>query len=79
MTLVQGQPQFRNFNHYPMMRMDQMPDVAVTIVSSGAAPGGVGETGVPCVAPSVANAWARLTGTRQRSLPFYPGSKMGGL
>ena len=79
MTFVQGRPQARNFDHYPMMRLSDMPDVAVSIVASAEAPGGVGETGVPCVAPSVANAWAKLTGTRQRSLPFYPGSQMGGL
>jgi isoquinoline 1-oxidoreductase subunit beta len=48
------------------------------IVPSTAAPGGVGETGVPCVAPAVANAWARLTGTRVRTLPFSPGATMNG-
>ena len=78
-TFVQGKPQVHNFNAYPVLKLAQMPQVAVTIVPSAAAPGGVGETGVPCVAPAVANAWASLTGTRQRSLPFYPGTKMGGL
>ena len=77
MTFVQGRPQTGNFNTYPMLRYGQMPQVAVKIVPSTAAPGGVGETGVPCVAPAVANAWARLTGNRQRSLPFYPGTRMG--
>jgi len=76
MKFVQGRPQATNFNAYPMMRYGQMPQIAVTIVPSEAAPGGVGETGVPCVAPAVANAWARLTGNRQRSLPFYPGTRM---
>jgi len=56
--------------------MRQMPAVSVKIVKSDADPGGVGETGVPCVAPAVANAWAKLTGTRLRSLPFYPGRGM---
>ena len=79
MTFVQGRPQAQNFNHYRMMRLAEMPDVAVTIVNSTAAPGGVGEIGVPCVAPAVANAWAKLTGKRQRSLPFYPGAVMSGL
>ncbi len=77
MTFVQGRPQTGNFSTYPMLRYGQMPQVAVKIVPSTAAPGGVGETGVPCVAPAVANAWARLTGNRQRSLPFYPGTRMG--
>ena len=53
-----------------------MPVVSVKIVSSTAAPGGVGETGVPCVAPAVANAWAKLTGVRVRTLPFFPGATM---
>ncbi len=62
---------------YPMLRDGGMPDVAVAIVPSEAAPAAVGEVGVPCVAPAVENAWARLTGTRQCSLTFYPGSRMG--
>jgi len=43
--------------------------------------GGVGEPGVPCVAPAIANACARAQGqpSRKRSLPFFPGSTMGGL
>ena len=53
-----------------------MPLVFIAIVLREAAPGGVRETAVPCVAPSVANAWARLTGNRQRSLPFFPGTRM---
>ncbi len=77
MTFVNGKPQVQNFNAYPMLRMAEMPEVGVTVVASTEAPGGVGETGVPCVAPAVANAWARLTGNRQRSLPFYPGTRMG--
>ena len=77
MTFVNGKAQVQNFNAYPMLRMSQMPQVGVTVVNSTEAPGGVGETGVPCVAPAVANAWAKLTGNRQRSLPFYPGTRMG--
>ncbi len=77
MTFVNGKPQSQNYNTYAMMKMSQMPTVGVKIMNSTEAPGGVGETGVPCVAPSVANAWAALTGTRQRSLPFYPGTRMG--
>lgn len=73
-----GKPNVSNFNNYRMLKLGEMPAVAVSIIPSTAAPGGVGETGVPCVAPAVANAWARLTGQRQRILPFYPGSTMGG-
>lgn len=77
MTFVKGKPQVQNFNHYRMLKLHEMPEVAVTVVPSTEAPGGVGETGVPCVAPAVANAWAKLTGTRVRTLPFYPGATMG--
>lgn len=76
-TFVKGKPQIQNFNRFKMVRMGDMPTVAVKIVASTEAPGGVGETGVPCVAPAIANAWARLTGTRLRTLPFYPGMGMG--
>lgn len=59
-----------NFDGYHMTRMRDMPTVAVSIVPSTAPPGGVGEPGVPPIAPAVANAWARLTGTRVRTLPL---------
>jgi isoquinoline 1-oxidoreductase beta subunit len=75
-TFVQGKPQVSNYDDYPVLKLDQMPAVGVTIVASDAVPGGVGETGVPCVAPAVANAWAKLTKIRLRSLPFYPGMRM---
>ncbi|MEI6800179.1 MAG: molybdopterin cofactor-binding domain-containing protein [Pseudomonadota bacterium] len=74
---VKGVPQVSNFNRYRMLKISEMPEVAVKIVTSSASPGGVGETGVPCVAPAIANAWAKLTGTRVRTLPFYPGATMG--
>jgi isoquinoline 1-oxidoreductase beta subunit len=74
-----GVPQVSNFNQYRLVRLADMPTVSVKIVDSSAAPGGVGETGVPCVAPAVANAFARLTGIRVRSLPFSPGATMGDL
>jgi isoquinoline 1-oxidoreductase beta subunit len=74
---VKGVPQVSNFNKYRMLKISEMPEVAVKIVTSSASPGGVGETGVPCVAPAIANAWAKLTGTRVRTLPFYPGATMG--
>jgi len=76
-TFVQGKAQISNFNKFKMVRMSEMPTVAVKIIDSSDAPGGVGETGVPCVAPAIANAWAKLTGARIRSLPFYPGMGMG--
>jgi isoquinoline 1-oxidoreductase beta subunit len=77
-TFANGVPNLVNFSNYRVLRRSEMPVVSVKIVPSTAAPGGVGETGVPCVAPAVANAWARLTGTRVRTLPFQPGATMSG-
>ncbi len=76
-TFVKGVAQVRNFNHYPVIKMGSAPPITVKVMTSTAAPGGVGETGVPCVAPALANAWAKLTGKRLRTLPFYPGRSMG--
>jgi isoquinoline 1-oxidoreductase beta subunit len=59
-----------NFDGYPSLRIHEMPVVEVHIVPSSADPTGVGEPGVPPLAPAVANAVARLTGTRVRRLPL---------
>lgn len=59
-----------NFNDYRVLRIDEMPQVEVHIVPSDAPPTGVGEPGVPPIAPAVANAWFKLTGQRIRDLPF---------
>jgi isoquinoline 1-oxidoreductase beta subunit len=78
-SFAAGVPSVANFNAYRVLKLADMPTVSVTIVPSAAPPGGVGETGVPCIAPAVANAYASLTGIRVRKLPFYPGATMGGL
>ncbi|TKT81068.1 xanthine dehydrogenase family protein molybdopterin-binding subunit [Aquamicrobium sp. LC103] len=67
---VDGIPQARNFDGYPILRPDQMPRVHVRIVESGAPMGGIGEPGVPGVPPAVVNAASVLTGQRIRSLPL---------
>jgi len=76
-TFNAGVANVRNFSNYRMLRLSEMPAVAVSIVQSGASVGGVGETAVPLVAPAIANAYARLTGTRIRTLPFFAGATMG--
>ncbi len=66
----------RNFSNYRVLLMREAPVVSVKIIQSGAPIGGVGEPGVPPIAPAVANAYAKLTRTRVRTLPFFPGSGM---
>ena len=69
-TLKEGRVEQGNFDAYPLLRIDEMPTVEVHIVPSTAAPTGIGEPGVPPVAPAVANAIAAATGKRLRHLPF---------
>jgi isoquinoline 1-oxidoreductase beta subunit len=59
-----------NFHDYRQLRIGEMPPVEVHIVPSAESPTGVGEPGVPPIAPAVANASAKLTGTRVHELPF---------
>jgi isoquinoline 1-oxidoreductase beta subunit len=72
-TLEKGRVKQGNFLDYPLLRMDEMPEVAVHIVPSAESPGGVGEPGTPPIAPAVANAVSALTGTRVRRLPIRLG------
>ena len=72
-TVAQGQVVQANFNTYPMLRMSESPRVEVYTVSSAAAPGGIGEPGVPPIAAAVANAVFAATGKRLRKLPFRLG------
>jgi len=65
-----GQVQESNFHDYEVLRMNEMPRVETIIVNSGEKMGGVGEVGVPPIAPAVANAVAALTGQRLRELPL---------
>jgi isoquinoline 1-oxidoreductase beta subunit len=69
-TLVEGRVQQSNFHDYRPLRIEEMPPVEVYIVPSAAPPTGVGEPGVPPIAPAVANALFHLTGRRVRRLPF---------
>ncbi|GAO36059.1 aldehyde oxidase [Sulfuricella sp. T08] len=69
-TFKDGRVEQSNFNDYPLLRISEMPKVEVHIVPSEAAPTGVGEPGVPPLAPAVANALFAATGKRLRKLPF---------
>jgi len=69
-TFENGRVQQRNFNDYRMLRLNEMPAVEVHIMESQDKMGGVGEPGVPPIAPAVANAIFSATGTRIRRLPI---------
>ena len=69
-TIDRGRVQQANFNQYDMLRIDETPQVEVYIVPSTENPGGIGEAGVPAIAPAVANAVFAATGKRVRRLPI---------
>jgi isoquinoline 1-oxidoreductase beta subunit len=69
-TLDGGRVRQSNFDDYKPLRIEEMPRVEVHIVKSGENPTGVGEPGVPPIAPAVANALFQLTGERIRQLPL---------
>ncbi|WP_058087726.1 xanthine dehydrogenase family protein molybdopterin-binding subunit [Aquabacterium parvum] len=71
-TLKDGLVEQSNFHDQPLLRINEMPRVEVHIVPSSEKPTGIGEPGVPPLAPAVANAIAQATGKRVRNLPIRP-------
>ena len=72
-TLVDGQVQQSNYDNYPLLRMQEVPDsIETVIIPSAEHPEGVGETATPMVAGAITNAFLKLTGKRLRHLPFTP-------
>jgi CO/xanthine dehydrogenase Mo-binding subunit len=69
-TIEKGRVKQGNFDDYRMLRMREAPEIRVHLVPSHEEPGGVGEPGVPPIAPAVANALFALTGKRVRRLPI---------
>jgi isoquinoline 1-oxidoreductase subunit beta len=69
-TLNRGMVEQANFDDYDPTRFSEMPKVEVHIVKSLAAPSGIGEPGLPPLAPAIGNAIAAATGKRLYSLPF---------
>ena len=69
-TLKDGVVEQSNFHDYAPIRINEMPRVEVHIMPSAEKPTGIGEPGVPPVAPAVANAIAAATGKRVRRLPI---------
>ncbi len=69
-TIKNGRVEQSNFDDYPMLRLRSMPKIEVVQVPSGGFWGGVGEVGLPPVAPAICNAIYAATGKRIRSLPL---------
>lgn len=69
-TIEDGAVVQSNFHDYPMMRIDEAPEISVEIINSGAKIGGGGEPGTPPIAPALANAVFAATGVRVRSQPI---------
>ena len=69
-TIVGGRVQQTNFNNYRILRNNEVPELDVHLVDSEETPGGIGEAGVPLVAPAVCNAIYAATGRRLRELPI---------
>ena len=69
-TFENGRLQQTNFHTFPMMRMNECPEIETHIVENNEKSGGIGEPGVPCTAPAIANAVFAATGKRIRKLPI---------
>ena len=71
-TFKDGKVEQSNFHDYQMLRMNEMPIVQVYVMKSSEAPGGIGEPGLPALAPAVTAAIFAATGKRIRKLPIEP-------
>ncbi len=71
-TIQGGRAVESNFNHFACLKMSETPRIEVHIVPSEIAPTGIGEPGLPPVAPAVMNAIFAATGKRIRRLPLSP-------
>jgi isoquinoline 1-oxidoreductase subunit beta len=69
-TFKNGMAEQSNFHQYNVMRINEMPKVEIHIIENQEAPSGVGEPGLPPIAPALCNAIFNLTGKRMRILPF---------
>lgn len=70
MDFKAGEPQQVNLNTYQVLRAHEAPEVFVKVMPTDNPPGGIGEVGLPPVAPAIANAIASLNGKRLRALPL---------
>ena len=70
LTVSKGAIAEQNFNTYPLLKMNQCPQIETFIIDRDAPPDGAGESGLPTVAPALVNAIYDLTGKRIRKLPI---------
>ena len=68
-TIKDGRVEQTNFGDYRVLRINEMPQIAVHLVKSMEAPGGIGEPGTSCVMPALTNAIYAASGKRIRKLP----------
>jgi isoquinoline 1-oxidoreductase beta subunit len=69
-TLKDGRVEQTNFHDFRIPRINEVPPITVAHIISTESPGGMGEVGVPLVAPAIGNAVYKLTGKRIRELPL---------
>jgi isoquinoline 1-oxidoreductase beta subunit len=69
-TLKDGRVEQSNFHDYPVLRMQEMPQIDVHVLASSEPPTGVGEISTPPIAPALCNALTRATGQRITRLPL---------
>jgi isoquinoline 1-oxidoreductase beta subunit len=72
LTFKDGAVQQTNFHQYQVLRMSEVPEIHTQVIVTDNAPTGLGELGVPTVAPAIGNAVFKLTGKRLRQLPMSP-------
>jgi isoquinoline 1-oxidoreductase beta subunit len=70
LTVKDGAVQQSNFGDYHVLRMSEVPQIHTRILTTNNPPTGMGEIGLPCVAPAIGNAVFQLTGKRLRHLPM---------
>jgi len=70
-TMENGRIQQTNLDQYPVLRIDAAPQVDVHFIESDFDPTGLGEPGLPPLAPAVANAMFVATGRRVRAMPLF--------
>jgi isoquinoline 1-oxidoreductase beta subunit len=72
LTVKAGAIRESNFHQYRVLRMSDVPEIHTKLLVTDHPPTGMGEVGVPAVAPAIANAVFKLTGARVRQLPMTP-------